>query len=298
MKLTPIKIKGKAGPRKVWRPPNRQRVSHKRAREEDDDAPDERAGAPPRRRFKSKKPAAAVEELPTEILERIIFMSRNLNFLRSSLRLGYRFSSRSFLTELLEAAFAPTWDVWYGRRRHEVMPHQKDLLDPKRIPGDPDFQGAVLACPWVNVGLVLEAQQKWCRRNGGPGMLLANSTPPSATVNQGLTDAAARFEEDWKDVVLVHSWGASLRPEMWELTGRGYDNIAAASDRQLALVIFLLLAQMDAFSHWPLFLIEQKLDAARQLQQTAPPADRLLWQFAGTVLENYGDGARLPKPNG
>jgi hypothetical protein len=145
MELTPIKIKGKGGPKKTtWKPPKPESVVPKRKRDETEEEGDEGAvEPPPRRRFKAKKPAAAIEELPTEILERIIFMSGNLNFLRSSLRVGYRFSSPSFRTELLEAAFAPTWDVWYGRGRPKV---DLSILDLEPVPGDPDFQ--VRFVPW------------------------------------------------------------------------------------------------------------------------------------------------------
>jgi hypothetical protein len=136
MKLTPIKVKGK-GQKKPWRPPGLPRATKRRR---DADEGDSNRDEPRRTRFKSKRPAAPIEELPTEVLERIIFMSRNLNFLRSSLRIGYRFSSTSFLSELLEAAFAPTWDMWYGHDRHVASCDHEYLLDPDRIPGDADFQ--------------------------------------------------------------------------------------------------------------------------------------------------------------
>jgi hypothetical protein len=138
MKLTPVKVKGKASQKKTWRPPGPPR-SVKRQRDEDD-VTDDSNDKSRRKAFKSKHPAAPIEELPTEILERIIFMSRNLNFLRSSLRLGYRFSSPSFLVELVRAAFAPTWDMWYGHTRNEVIIHHDYLSHHTAIPGDPDFQ--------------------------------------------------------------------------------------------------------------------------------------------------------------
>ncbi len=93
-----------------------------------------------RKLFKARSPPAPIEALPTEILEPIIFMSGNLNFLRSSLRIGYRFSSPSFLTELCITAFAPTWDMWFGYNRDEIGPSHVHLLDPAQVQGNPDFQ--------------------------------------------------------------------------------------------------------------------------------------------------------------
>ena len=66
----------------------------------------------------------------------------------------------------------------------------------------------MLACKWVNTTLVLEAQQKWYRRNGGPGNLLEhlNSVGRSRaeyalalrTSSGELDDVAAHFEKDWE----------------------------------------------------------------------------------------------------
>ena len=148
MKLTPIKVKGKAGQLKKWKPPPEPARRSKRRRYYYDQRNDSKDG-PRRRKFKSKRPAAPIEELPTEILERIILLSRNLNILRSSFRIGYRFSSRAFLTELLEAAFAPTWGLWFGYDKNVVCSWDEHslqelgnsrVLDPDWVPGDPDFQ--------------------------------------------------------------------------------------------------------------------------------------------------------------
>lgn len=215
MKLTPIKIKGKAGQPKKRTPPGPAQQS-KRQRDDRDGGNDSKDG-PCRRRFRSKRPAAPIEELPTELLERIILMSQNLNVLRSSLRIGYRFSSPAFLTELLEAAFAPTWGVWFGYDKEVVCSPDEEILqdlgnsrtlDPNWVPGDPDFQSAVLACKWANTALMLEAQQKWYQRNGGPGNLRKLLTPLGQSraeyalalrVSRGRLDsAAALFEKDWE----------------------------------------------------------------------------------------------------
>ncbi|KAK4145331.1 uncharacterized protein C8A04DRAFT_10667 [Dichotomopilus funicola] len=222
MKLTPIKVKGKLAHKKTWKPPekpaaqaSKKRQSKKRQRDADgDDIPQ-----PLQRRFKSSKPAAAIEELPTEILERIIIMSRNLNFLRSSLRIGYRFSSRSFMSELLVAAFEPTWEMWLGYPKSDAILRctrervrfnnrmleavNYPLLKPESVPGDPDFQSSVLACTWVNTAVILEAQQKWYRKNGGPGDLprhLDSPIPPSVRPSLGnVDDVDLLFQRDWDE---------------------------------------------------------------------------------------------------
>ena len=144
MKLTPIRVKGKGGLKQKPKPPAPQR-GIKRSRDDDGGGSSGVGNDGSRRRpFQSRKPAAPIEELPTEVLERIIFLSGNLNFLRSSLRLGYRFSSPSFLTELLGAAFAPTWDALLGHTAQLINSHRGSYSKTseyiKQMPGDPDFQ--------------------------------------------------------------------------------------------------------------------------------------------------------------
>ncbi|KAL2020963.1 hypothetical protein VTK56DRAFT_7737 [Thermocarpiscus australiensis] len=164
-----------------------------------------------RKRLRPRRPAALVEQLPTEILERIAFMSENLNFLRSSLRIGYLLSSKSFLTELLAAAFAPTWDQWFGCPRSKVHSYRGFLEDYERIGGSPDFQSAVLACPWANLALLLEAQQIWYRRDGArryyehadyalctPGEPGGLASHPTAGFDHA-RDVTACFEADWEN---------------------------------------------------------------------------------------------------
>lgn len=154
MKLTPIKVRGKSAQKKTWKPPENPAVQASKKPRRNEDGNDD--PQPLHKRFRSRKPAAAVEELPTEILERIIIMSKNLNFLRSSLRVGYRFSSPSFMSELLGAAFEPTWEMWLGYSKDTVVsdviqkrlvafrsrpgPVNCPLLEPESVPGDPDFQ--------------------------------------------------------------------------------------------------------------------------------------------------------------
>lgn len=138
MKLTPIRVKGKGGQKKIWKAPDPQRVL-KRQRS-DDGTGDDSEGGKRRRRLGTKKPPAPIELLPSEILERIFFMSMNFNFLRSSYRLGYRFSSKSFLVGLVEDAFAPTWDLWFGCPRSQIRSYDGFLRDHERFGGDPSTQ--------------------------------------------------------------------------------------------------------------------------------------------------------------
>ncbi|GAB1312219.1 hypothetical protein MFIFM68171_02429 [Madurella fahalii] len=212
MKLTPIKIKGKAGQKTARGAPKTQ---HYRKRGRSDSAMShDNVDAPRHRRLKTKRPAALIEQLPTEILERITIMSQNLNFPRSSLRLGYILSDRSFLTDVLVTAFGGTWDLWFGRLLRNIFAHCTFTNGYPQFGGDPAFQSEVLACPWMNLALLLEAQQKWCRTAGtqkffehvDPWPLSFSLSPesPDHPPRQAhpCKDPAACFEADWE---LVHS---------------------------------------------------------------------------------------------
>ncbi|KAL2127998.1 hypothetical protein VTI74DRAFT_9858 [Chaetomium olivicolor] len=362
MNLTPIKVRGKRGQNKTktktGKPPNPQQPSRRKRERNEDTTDNDNEDGRRRKRFKAKKPAAPIEELPTELLERIIFMSRNLNILRSSLRIGYRFSSRTFLTELVEAAFAPTWDMRFGDYREEIILHHGDGVPPERAPGDPGFQSAVLACAWANAAILLQAQQKWYRRAGLGRSSISHLEPVLAFIPPwhqhppaSLSDAdnlVSLFEKDWdafrgscaalvsgKDVdpldvelvirekqaiyVELHPlakipgrlltgpfdwesartsfWLVRGRAQLgcrdtwaWELTQQGYDHIMSLGDKKLALVLIVLMAKMGAFTHWPLFLFEQKLDSvARQLELCEASEAWKLWRCAQVVLETDRD---------
>lgn len=61
-------------------------------------------------------------------------------------------------------------------------------------------------------------------------------------------------------------------------------------NKELALVLLMLLAKMGAFSHWPMFLFEQKLDdVAHQLEHCKTSEDWKLWRCVKTVLETDRD---------
>ncbi len=160
MKLTPVKIRGKGGRKKAWQPPKPSQLKRQRDPSSDDDDDDTTTATttipgngsnhdtkpeiqePKRRlkRVKKKSSIALIEQLPTEIIERIFLMSENLDLPRSSLRIGYLLSARPFLKELILAAFAPTWDVWFGCDPLLVQSYTGWRTDGDRFGGNPKFQ--------------------------------------------------------------------------------------------------------------------------------------------------------------
>lgn len=145
MKLTPIKIRGRRGRKQPWQPPNPERFKRKHLHDDEDNDNEEtgeadKSGVRRRRRIKTRKPAALVEQLPPEILERIFSMSENLNFPRSSLRIGYMLSARTFLLQLIVDAFSPTWDMWFGCPRKDIMSYRGYEKDGERMGGNAEFQ--------------------------------------------------------------------------------------------------------------------------------------------------------------
>ena len=131
MELTPIRVRGKRPrpgepKRPVGRPPKKQRLI----------VPVER-----KRHEERRRPLSLEQILPLEVLERIFLMSENINFARCSRRIGACLSSRSLLLETLVAAFAPTWDNWFGCVSSEVSSYKGYITsDASRFGGNPEFQ--------------------------------------------------------------------------------------------------------------------------------------------------------------
>ncbi|TQN73586.1 hypothetical protein CSHISOI_01883 [Colletotrichum shisoi] len=163
MKLTPIRARGRrSGPSLI--------VSTTPANQEN---------APQRaKRLASKRKSLLERQIPLEIMEQIFVLSENLNLPRCSPLLGRLLSGRSTLVRLFIAAFQPTWDCCFGVNRQEVKTvHNKrtDMQADTTTPwcfdfvsesylGDPEFQSGILACQWLSMDIILEAQRVWARR--------------------------------------------------------------------------------------------------------------------------------------
>ncbi|KAH6647065.1 hypothetical protein BKA67DRAFT_425405 [Truncatella angustata] len=159
MELTPIRIPGKR--RRKGEPPV---VFHVPPRKDKHTA---------KRRKKPKVPklkASYLEKkLPLEIMERILWMSENVNFAKSGARVGYLLSGESTRKETFVQAFGPTWDVWFGCVKNgdsTVVSYHDWQNDSARSGGSPDFQSqsALLQYSWVDINFILDCLDSWVYR--------------------------------------------------------------------------------------------------------------------------------------
>lgn len=132
MELTPIKMRGK-GPRKQ----GFKQPTPKRLKVEEEVSDSQEA-------VYKKDSAAPIEQLPTEILHRILLFSQEPNFPRASLRIGSLLSHASFYTDIVFQAFAPTWDMWLGCKKRLVSSYTGWFEDHDRFGGDPELQVSLL----------------------------------------------------------------------------------------------------------------------------------------------------------
>lgn len=150
MAPTPVKVKGKGGRKKAWKPPTlsqRLKINRGYGDPEDYHPNNPRSSSlqllrehqREQRRLK-RGLGAPIERLPVEILERIFHFSENVNFPMSSLYIGWKLSPASFLMELIIRAFGPTWSVWLGCATREVHSYIGWRTDSGRFGGDPKFQ--------------------------------------------------------------------------------------------------------------------------------------------------------------
>ncbi|KAK0659778.1 hypothetical protein QBC41DRAFT_331287 [Cercophora samala] len=164
MNLTPIKVKGR-GRKPAWQPPDPSRIKSSRRRDAEDDHDNVKSNSS-RSSKRSKKSApemSRLESLPAEILWPIAVRSQNPDLMRVNKFLRHVLSARSFALEMTVAAFGPTWDVYFGRPKSRIS-SRRDDYEISQSPGDPQFQGNVLAARWMNIDHMLEAQQVWYRQ--------------------------------------------------------------------------------------------------------------------------------------
>lgn len=145
MELTPLKIRGKRQRRKgdPPLPPKPPSMSKKADRERRI----RRIMLKKQQKAKPKPQASYLEkELPLEIIERIFWASENVNFAKSSLRVGRLLSGPATRRATFLHAFGPTWDVWFGclRSGPEMKSYHGWQDDVARFGGSPGFQVRML----------------------------------------------------------------------------------------------------------------------------------------------------------
>ncbi|GAP93006.1 putative actin cortical patch protein [Rosellinia necatrix] len=204
MELTPIKARGKRRPKGQQLPvaPSPKRPKRRPGH-------GERAG--------TRRPKASHIEMsmPLEVLERIFWLSENVNFPRAGPRLGRLLSGPSTLRETFLAAFGPTWDVWFGcvDDRGTAYPTVQSYVgwdrDRDRFGGNPNFQADLLACSWTTIDMILDCWDIWVRRHArslsyqyfplwGSSTSAGSYTNPVATVGSGgIKESRSYFYHDY-----------------------------------------------------------------------------------------------------
>lgn len=145
MELTPIRVRGKRHRRRGDPPlPPKPAPTSKKARRE---RRIQRIMLKKQLKVKPKSQASYLEkELPLEIIERIFWASENVEFARSSLRIGRLLSGPATRRATFLHAFGPTWDVWFGclRSEPEMKGYHGWQDDAARFGGSPRFQVSML----------------------------------------------------------------------------------------------------------------------------------------------------------
>ncbi|TWU77025.1 hypothetical protein ED733_007673 [Metarhizium rileyi] len=117
------------------------------------------------RASRSSRHRPVLESLPTELLESILLYSGNLSLPRSSHLVGAKLSGRATLLRLFISAFRDTWNQWFGIPKIQLQGPKAKEKDGDPCDGDALFQTAMLELPWVDLDLILQAQQTWSDRH-------------------------------------------------------------------------------------------------------------------------------------
>ncbi|KAI1744572.1 hypothetical protein F4680DRAFT_405335 [Xylaria scruposa] len=154
MELTPIRVRGKRrakGEQPVVAPPIKRPKTDRSQKKQ----------------AKDRRPKASEIEksMPLEILERIFWLSENVNLPRAGPRLGRLLSGRSTLRETFITAFEPTWNLWFGRVAQGSRRYQEREEDVDQCGGNPSFQSDLLACSWATIDMILDCRDIWVRRH-------------------------------------------------------------------------------------------------------------------------------------
>ncbi|TRX98418.1 hypothetical protein FHL15_000492 [Xylaria flabelliformis] len=226
MELTPIRVRGKrraGGEQPVVARPLLKRL---------------KKGQSQNKQAKDLRPKASEIEksIPLEILERIFWLSENVNLPRAGPRLGRLLSGLSTLRETFITAFAPTWEVWFGRVDdrgtdfrgvHSYVDWEEDG---DQFGGNPSFQTDLLACSWTTIDMILDCRDIWVRRHartrsfqypplwGDPIEPSSNTISSDAAGISDIKDARSSFYRDYnafRDIerLSTHSESANYRLE-------------------------------------------------------------------------------------
>ncbi|KAI5925786.1 hypothetical protein F4810DRAFT_708299 [Camillea tinctor] len=191
---------------------------------------------------KSKKPRPSKvsfieKEIPLEVLERIFWLSENVNLLRASPRFGRLLSGPPTLRKTFLNAFGPTWDVWYGCVRdarpgsHTIHSYAGWEDDVDRFGGNPEFQSAILEYPWTNISCILNCWDLWVQlhargRHFEHSQIWNSPESPSIGVPAGIYDdtqgARRYFFQDYHDFRQVEEL---KRPDLVALYHRGQRSV-------------------------------------------------------------------------
>ncbi|KAI0548506.1 hypothetical protein F4679DRAFT_596764 [Xylaria curta] len=159
MELTPIRVRGKRRARGeqpiIALPIKRLKTDRSQKKQPKDRRP---------------KASEIEKSMPLEILERIFWLSENVNLPRAGPRLGRLLSGPSTLRGTFISAFGPTWEVWFGRvARSTAFPpvhsYARREEDADQFSGNPSFQSDLLACSWTTIDMILDCRDIWVRRH-------------------------------------------------------------------------------------------------------------------------------------
>lgn len=150
MKLTPIRVRGKRGERRIstdtsikgtWTgavveaPDMDGKPVTKRSKKHSTKSIDGTVGT-----LMMSKAVPRILQLPQEVLERVFIASKNLALPLVNRELFRRLSTDSIKYQLVGTAFGPTWHAWYGLDNARVFSYHGWNTDIGRIAGDAAFQ--------------------------------------------------------------------------------------------------------------------------------------------------------------
>ncbi|KAG5987750.1 hypothetical protein E4U52_007263 [Claviceps spartinae] len=224
----------------------------------------------------------SLQNLPSELLESILLYSMNLALPRSSPLLGAKLSGKATLVRVFMTPFHDIWDARLDKYRPERKRYWGSN-DKNEVKEEASLQFALLAMPWADIDLILDAQQAWANKYAR-GRSLDHSHDWGGLSKEGTSYAPQSYQQH----VHQHSLG--------EVTFDARACFEADYDRALACRI-----SPDIFSFATLFEMPDLTPPVAPVNLITGPWNkekkrRLFWLSRAKLLYDMKLGPLLPGP--